>query len=319
MYYIIFYKIIDRALNEIIGYRLFLYKKKGKRRNRRNDILLRIKDYDEIPEKKDLLELINLENKKYYIKLNKIKIYPEKKIILLDSNFKKLDIDYSKINKRGEPVDEEEIEWKEKQKIKYGDKRAEELIETGQIKEQEKDNKTYEQKKMQKKYGYERMKELLNYGSSLDIVKFINKTFPNTEFHTIDQGDDGRIRKASFCGPGTQLNKRLENYNPEKRSYTRIITPGINRMDRACMEHDLDYGKYKDKKNRLESDKRLIKVADEVLKDNKSTFTQKTNARLIKSALSAKVKFGLGINPNIICKDMLKKTCCSKCNQIERL
>lgn len=140
--------------------------------------------------------------------------------------------------------------------------------------------------------GYTNISQIARDGRGGDIVKIINKLFPKTEFHTVDQADDGKVRKASFCGPGTQLNRRLENYDSENRTYSKVNTPPINKMDRGCLEHDLDYGKYKDLKNRHASDERLIKVAEEVLKDPKSTAIQKANAFTIKNILKAKVAFG---------------------------
>lgn len=128
----------------------------------------------------------------------------------------------------------------------------------------------------------------------IDIVKGITGLFPNREFHIRDQGDDGVTRKASFCGPGTQLQKRLENFNPQTGEYDSVITPPINNLDKGCMEHDIAYSKHSDLKGRHDADRELIKYADKVLKDPKSTTTQRRNANIVKAIMKGKLLLGVG-------------------------
>lgn len=133
-------------------------------------------------------------------------------------------------------------------------------------------------------------------GGNFDIVANINRLVPEgIEFHTIDQGDDGRIRKSSFTGPNSNLNRRLEGYNPGTGEFISVVTDPINKLDKAAMEHDLAYSKYKDLKNRHRADEILIKVAEEVLNDSNSTRVQKFNAGLVKTILTGKIKLGIGL------------------------
>lgn len=50
-----------------------------------------------------------------------------------------------------------------------------------------------------------------------------------------------------YCGPGTNLKKRLARGDP-----------GINKLDVACKEHDFAYESCKDSKSRRKADKELI-------------------------------------------------------------
>ena len=132
-------------------------------------------------------------------------------------------------------------------------------------------------------------------GKGLDIQKILTSIFPG-EMHLRDQGNDGKWRKDSFCGPGTQLSRRLRNYKAlveGKETKPDYITPPNNDLDAACSMHDIAYLK-KDKKSRIAADKVLIKAADDVIKDKKSTLIQRNAARLTKFLLKGKVTFGLG-------------------------
>jgi myosin-crossreactive antigen len=131
---------------------------------------------------------------------------------------------------------------------------------------------------------------------SFDIVSTINKTLPKgLELHLFGQADDGSLSKHSFTGPNTFLDKRLSGLEKDG-TFDEILTPGINKLDRAAMVHDLAYKKYKDKENRHNADRVLIRVAEEVIDDDESTLIQKSNARLVKLVMTGKVKLGVGVS-----------------------
>ena len=117
----------------------------------------------------------------------------------------------------------------------------------------------------------------------LDIQKTVTDLFPDTEFH---------LPGYSFCGPGTQLDRRLENFNHETGEYDKVNTPPINQLDQGCLVHDVGYTKFKDLINRHKEDKKLIKVAENVIKNKNSTFREKLEARITKRLLQAKILFG---------------------------
>ena len=117
----------------------------------------------------------------------------------------------------------------------------------------------------------------------LDIQKFLTKTFPNTEIH---------IPGYHFCGPGSRLDKRLKNFNPETGENDGFVTPPINQLDSGCFEHDIAYTKSSDIDERHKADRKLIEIADSVLKNKKSTLRQKLEATITKRLLQGKLLFG---------------------------
>lgn len=128
----------------------------------------------------------------------------------------------------------------------------------------------------------------------IDIVKGITGLFPNTEFHLKDEGYDGIVRKDSFCGPGTNLNKRLQNFNSQTGTYDKVLTPPNNQLDEGCMSHDIQYSVHKNKKGRHNADRELIAHANKVITNPKSTKKQKFNAGLVKAVMKGKLMLGLG-------------------------
>ncbi len=144
---------------------------------------------------------------------------------------------------------------------------------------------------MNKKYNH------LELGSGILNNLLSSNLLP--ELHSIDRADDGNIKRASFLGPGTNLNKRLKNYNEEKGTYDEILTPPINKLDRGALEHDLAYGKYKDIDNRNIADRKLMDTAIEIFHDPKATTLQKSNALLVMAIMEYKIKTGTGIHPSL--------------------
>lgn len=118
----------------------------------------------------------------------------------------------------------------------------------------------------------------------------IHNQFPNLpEMHLVDQGSDGNIRRSSFCGPFSKLDKRLSNFNRETGTYDSIITPPINQLDSGCLQHDIAYVKNKDVPTRNLADQDLIDVANSVISNPNSTWIQKTNAKLVRRIMQYKI------------------------------
>lgn len=106
------------------------------------------------------------------------------------------------------------------------------------------------------------------------------------ELHLIQQPDKCPSykcapKKSSFCGPGTNLSKRLKNLNRATGEYDSVITPPINKLDAECLNHDVAYTVHKDKKGRQPADKALIKVADAVRNDRSEPSLNRLNASLV--------------------------------------
>lgn len=86
-----------------------------------------------------------------------------------------------------------------------------------------------------------------------------------------------------YCGPGTELDKRLRRQDP-----------GINKLDKACKEHDISYSTYGDNKHRAEADKELAERAWERVTANDSSLAEKAAAWTVTNLMKAKAKFGGG-------------------------
>lgn len=86
-----------------------------------------------------------------------------------------------------------------------------------------------------------------------------------------------------YCGPGTQLAKRLARGDP-----------GINPLDSACKEHDISYSRSADLNIRHQADKVLEHKAWKRVKSKDATFGEKAAAWAVTNAMKAKRKFGMG-------------------------
>ena len=54
-----------------------------------------------------------------------------------------------------------------------------------------------------------------------------------------------------YMGPGTHLEKRLKRGDP-----------GINRLDKISKQHDIDYSKAKNLRDKWAADKKMVKAID---------------------------------------------------------
>lgn len=87
-----------------------------------------------------------------------------------------------------------------------------------------------------------------------------------------------------YCGPGTKLEKRLARGDR-----------GINKLDQACRDHDIEYAKNKNLNARHVADKILENVARERMHATDAKIGEKISARLVAGAMKAKRKFGMGL------------------------
>lgn len=84
-----------------------------------------------------------------------------------------------------------------------------------------------------------------------------------------------------FCGPGTDLHKRLERdgVTPKKNSQP------VDRIDAAALKHDIYYTKHKDARSRIAGDKQMI---DEVMNIENPTCREAFERVIVIAALSLK-------------------------------
>jgi hypothetical protein len=101
--------------------------------------------------------------------------------------------------------------------------------------------------------------------------------------HITDEGDDGKVRKAEFCGPATHLAKRLARGDK-----------GINELDRNCKDHDIWYRDHRTAKERHPADLILAQHAARIANDTSKPTMQRKKAKLVAAILSGKAFLGLG-------------------------
>lgn len=108
--------------------------------------------------------------------------------------------------------------------------------------------------------------------------------------HIVNKLPEIHIPGYQYCGPGTDLKKRLERGDR-----------GINKLDEACKDHDLAYQAGSNSKNRREADKVLIARAFKRVYAKDSNLSERAAALLVSSLIGAKVglsKIGLGFDSN---------------------
>ena len=99
-------------------------------------------------------------------------------------------------------------------------------------------------------------------------------TFDATDF-------EFHLPTMHFCGPGTDLNRRLESdgVTPKKDSEP------VDRIDAAALKHDIYYSKHRDARSRIEGDKQMI---DEVRNIENPTCQEAFERVIVVAALSIK-------------------------------
>lgn len=110
------------------------------------------------------------------------------------------------------------------------------------------------------------------------------------------------VPSYQYCGPGTHLQKRLTRGDP-----------GINPLDAACKQHDIEYSKHRDSKERLIADKVLQKEAMKRVFSKDASLAERTTALGV--AASMKIKRHLTKTGKGLTKKQLKQ---KKGKQIKR-
>lgn len=90
-----------------------------------------------------------------------------------------------------------------------------------------------------------------------------------------------------YCGPGTDLEKRLSRGDP-----------GINKLDQACKAHDIAYSKTNNSTDRRVADKALVSHALPRIYSQDAKLGERAAALLVSGLMGAKIglsKIGLGL------------------------
>ena len=107
----------------------------------------------------------------------------------------------------------------------------------------------------------------------------VNKVINNLPF-------EAHLPGYQFCGPGTQLTKRLNRGDR-----------GINPLDAACRLHDIEYSKDKTLgETRKIADQKLAEKAEERIHSKDASFGEKASALIVSNAMKLKKKFGMGVS-----------------------
>lgn len=91
------------------------------------------------------------------------------------------------------------------------------------------------------------------------------------------------IPSYNFCGPGTKLKDRLARGDR-----------GVNPLDEACREHDIEYSNKKSLADRHIADRNLAEKAWQRVKAKDSSISEKINSLLVTNTMKAKTKLGMG-------------------------
>lgn len=141
-----------------------------------------------------------------------------------------------------------------------------------------------------------------------------NKRSPKSGTGFIDRVIDKlpfelHIPRYQYCGPGTNLKKRMERGDP-----------GINPLDAACKQHDIAYSEHRDSSERAVADKNLQDAAMKRAISNDASIGERAAALGVAAAMKAKRTLtGQGIGRKKInmtgkgfCTKSCKKSCCKK-------
>jgi len=84
-----------------------------------------------------------------------------------------------------------------------------------------------------------------------------------------------------YCGPGTKLKERLKRGDP-----------GINKLDKACKDHDIAYSKFSDSTNRSIADRVLAEKAWQRVTSSDASIGERTAALAVSAAMKGKTALG---------------------------
>ena len=96
-------------------------------------------------------------------------------------------------------------------------------------------------------------------GRAVDVQKWISKL--GVEFHPPGY---------QYLGPGTKLDKRLKRGDP-----------GKNRLDRIAKQHDIDYSKSRNIRDKWKADEKMVKAIDRL--PGKKTVMERVAKGIIKT------------------------------------
>ena len=88
---------------------------------------------------------------------------------------------------------------------------------------------------------------------------------------------DPKVKKYSACGPFTKHTQRINQFMKDGR----LSHFYKNQLDKACFQHDAAYNKYKDLKNRTQSDGVLKNKACKIAVNPKYNGCERASASMV--------------------------------------
>ena len=135
--------------------------------------------------------------------------------------------------------------------------------------------------------GSKKTKFISKHKHGGDIQKFLSRS----KFTTTAISGELHLPGYSFCGPGTNLDKRLDeadNPNPWSKP--------INRVDEVCMRHDIDYGNTTTLEEKHNANSEMLYNLSLI---QNPTLREKVDRFIVKKMISMKLKRRLGTSKHL--------------------
>jgi len=113
----------------------------------------------------------------------------------------------------------------------------------------------------------------------------------NNEVHGVFKNKDGSLARAKFCGPGTEIVKKIKALNHKHKGDVKKmvdVSNFVSEADKICMMHDLNY--YLDGKDNPEAVRKADLAMIRKLKDVEAKGESKFNTVPSKLGIKAKMK-----------------------------
>ena len=115
---------------------------------------------------------------------------------------------------------------------------------------------------------------------------------------------DPKVKKYSACGPFTKHTQRINQFMKDGR----LSHLYKNQLDKTCFQHDAAYNKYKDLKDRTQSDVVLKNKAYKIAADPKYNGYERALASIVWKYFNERSKkvIGLGIETKQLANELHK-------------
>lgn len=124
-------------------------------------------------------------------------------------------------------------------------------------------------------------------GAGFNAVAALNRAIPGEKHMRLPSR---KFKKASFIGPGTRLDLRLDKNDKPVRG-----SEPLNKLDEEAMAHDISYRDGASMDDIKRADEELVRGAREIINSSPS-FLERGEARAVEKIISSKLRFGVGVS-----------------------